>query len=107
MNHCALIRQIQYMEFGSMRRCIQAGSLLVAHVLVFGLMLGRVDLPLTGAPCSAQGITRTLQQGMCFSEACGIHFRRPAVQQVEVTHRDRAGLQFFSKLESNIKCRQT
>lgn len=83
------------MEFGCMRRCIQAGSLLVAHVLVLGLMFGRVGLPVAEAPCTAQHIARILQQGMCFSEACGIHFRRLAVQQVEVTHGDRAGLQFF------------
>lgn len=43
MKHCAIIRQIQYMEVGSMRRCIRA-TLLVEHVLVSCLMLGSTDL---------------------------------------------------------------
>ena len=51
----------------------------------------------------AQPTTFTLKQGMCLSEACGIHFRRLAVHRVEVTHGDRAGLPFFSQIGFNYK----
>lgn len=72
----------------------------MAHVLVLRLMLGSIVLsqcqPVPEGPRSAHHIARPLKQGMCLSQACGIHFRSLAVQQVEVAHGDRAGLQFFS-----------
>lgn len=86
-SHCALIRQIQYMEFGSMRHCIQAERpcwwrmcfFLMSNVGVGWSLTVYASQPVPEGPCSAHHVAWTLKQGMCLSGACGINFRRLAV----------------------------